>query len=119
MPENKSQVTHSKDYDLLAIGERAGRYRRELRSALKEYLTLLSNIAAQPPVWFSLSFVGLDGTEIFSNDFLRTPGRPIREKKLLFPLQEIEEVDVDPAVLLKPNWDKLWNAAGFSHSPNN
>lgn len=79
---------------------------------------MLSKIAARTPVWFSMSFIGLDGTGIFSNDFLRTPGRPIRETKLLFSLQEIEELDIDPAVLLKPNWDKLWNAAGFSHSPH-
>jgi hypothetical protein len=94
-------------------------YRRELPFAMENYLILLRNIGVLPPVWFSMSFVGLNGVEILSNDFLRSTGRPIREKKLTFPLQEIEDFAVDLNALLKPNWDKLWNAAGFPHSPAN
>jgi hypothetical protein len=92
-------------------------YRRGLLSAMNTYMILLRNIGVQPPMWFSMSFVGLNAVEILSNDFLRSPGRPIREKKLLFPFQEIEDFDIDLKALLKPNWDKLWNAAGFPHSP--
>lgn len=92
-------------------------YRRELLSPMQKYMTLLRNIGAQPPVWFAMSFVGLRRVEILSNDFLRSAGRPIREKKLLIPFQEIEDFGVGLKDLLKPNWDKLWNAAGFPHSP--
>jgi hypothetical protein len=92
-------------------------YRRELPSAMKNYMTLLRNIGVQPPVWFCMSFLGLNGVEILSNDFLRSTGRPIRETRLLFSFQEIEDLDLDLIALLKPNWDKLWNAAGFPHSP--
>lgn len=92
-------------------------YRQEVPSRFRNYFELYRRLGVNPPIWLFISFVGLDGVEILSNDFLRSTGRPIREVLLLAPGVEVDDFTTDPRTLLKPGWDYLWQAAGYPGSP--
>lgn len=92
-------------------------YLREVPARLLNYLELYQRLGVNPPVWLFMSFVGMNGVGILSNDFLRSGGRPIKEKQILIPGREIEDFALDAKAFLKPGWDKLWNAAGFPYCP--
>lgn len=81
------------------------------------YFKLLKSLAVPLPVRFYMSFVGLDGTQILSSDFLRSQGRPIRERMILTPSQEVDDFGTEIKALLKPGFDMLWNAAGYPNCP--
>jgi hypothetical protein len=81
------------------------------------YFKLFETLGIPLPVWLYMSFVGLDGTQILSSDYLRSHGRPIRERIILTPGQEIDDFGANIKALLKPGFDKLWNAAGYPHCP--
>jgi hypothetical protein len=82
---------------------------------IKNYFVLYGHLEVPPPVWFFMSFIGLDGSRVWSKDFLRSVGKPIREKVLLTPGVEIADYEVEIESLFKPGVDKLWNAGGYSH----
>ena len=88
-------------------------YIRMVPARIKNYFELYCRIGVPPPVWFFMSFIGLDGSRVWCNDFLRSPGRPIREKILLTPGQEIKDFGVEIKSLIEPGFAKLWNAAGY------
>lgn len=88
-------------------------YIRTVPARIKNYLELSERLEVPPPVWFFMSFIGLDGSWVWCNDFLRSAGKPIREKILLTPGQKIEDIGVEIKSLIKPGFDKLWNAAGY------
>lgn len=92
-------------------------YFREIPPRVKNYFTLLERLEVPPPVWFYMSFIGLEGCQVYSNDFFRSTGKPIKEKLLLMPGQEIENYQTDINGLIKPGFDKLWNAAGYPNCP--
>jgi hypothetical protein len=92
-------------------------YFREIPPMLKNYFELFEKLEVPPPIWFYMSFIGLDGCQVYSNDFLRSRPKPIREKTLLMPGQEIEDFGADIKGLIKPGFDKLWNAGGYPNCP--
>lgn len=90
-------------------------YIRMVPARIKNYFELYGRLEVQPPIWFFMSFIGLDGSRVWCNDFLRSTGKPIREKIVLTPGQEIGDFGVKIKSLIKPGFDKLWNAAGYPH----
>lgn len=92
-------------------------YIREIQPRLKNYFELFRKLEVLPPVWLYMSFIGLDGCQVYSNDFLRSQSKLIREKTLLMPGQEIEDFGADIKGMIKPGFDKLWNAGGYPNCP--
>lgn len=82
-------------------------------SRIKNYFELYGQLQVPPPVWFFMSFIGLDGSRVWCNDVLSSAGKPIKEKILITPGQEIQAFGVEIKSLIKPGFDKLWNAAGY------
>lgn len=88
-------------------------YIRMALPAIKNYFELYRHVEVPLPVWFYMSFIGLDGSRVWCNDFLRSPGKSIREEILPIPGQEIGDFRVEIKSLMKPGFDKLWNASGY------
>lgn len=70
-------------------------YIRMVPARIKNYFELYGRLEVPPPVWFFMSFIGLDGSRVWCNNFLRSTGKPIREKILLTPGQEIDDFGVE------------------------
>ncbi len=92
-------------------------YLQEILAPMHEYLSLLQMIEAPLPIWFFMSFVGLNGVEILPRDLSGQFGGPIREEVILAPGREIDDYGADVKALVKPGFDMLWNAAGYPNSP--
>jgi hypothetical protein len=83
--------------------------------ALQRYLTIQNRLGVSPPVLVMLSLLDIQGYTIeaprHSTYFNPQPG--IGEKNLLIPEEEIEAFDRPADQLLRPIFDRIWNAAGW------
>lgn len=87
-------------------------YPRAIIDAFKYYLRAYQSLNVQPPVICSLVLTGVKGLYIDFGGFDRSP-KPINREILPLPAVEITDVaNTDPARLLKPVFDALWNASG-------
>ena len=93
-------------------------YERELIKSLAIYLSALETLNVELPIFVFLTLVGVRGylmavgQQGFAKDY--TIDRDI----LLLPEVVIESYDIVPEDVLKPCFDAIWNACGFSGSRN-
>lgn len=97
--------------------------RYEYRIALhyqpfKTILTSMREIGIEPPVWFFMSFTGVKGARIQAEGYYRDEFRSIDREVLMLPESEIDDLRVEPVSILKPMFDLVWNASGYTHSFN-
>lgn len=92
----------------------------EFIAMLKRILSLQRTLAVDPPIWITMTLVGVQDLSIAVKQFLSgyRRGRPFGGEILELPLQELDRLDGDPATILKPIYDRLWNAAGYAGTPN-
>lgn len=86
---------------------------RELMKAVGSYFAVLKIVEIAPPVFVMASLLGVEGyfitghhgdtEEVFDRD------------TLLLPDLLVEELPADPPRLLRPAFDALWQASGWSH----
>ena len=95
-------------------------YERELIKSLPIYLSALETINVELPIFVFLTLVGVRGYLMSADRF----GLGIDEDDtidrdiLLLPEVVIENYDIVPEDVLKPCFDAIWNACGFSGSRN-
>lgn len=53
-------------------------YIRMVPARIENYFELYRRLEVPPPIWFFISFLGLDGSRVWCNDLLRGTGKPIR-----------------------------------------
>ncbi|MCP9449268.1 MAG: ATP-binding protein [Nitrospira sp.] len=83
------------------------------------YRHCLQNIGVSPPLIFFLSLTGVAGyTMGLSAEYGHLEQTPIRDPVLLFPEIVMDSFDQPIDHLLRPVFDRLWNAVGFERSPN-
>lgn len=93
-------------------------FEKSLVESLKDYLSVLDTINVEPPVFMFLTLVGVKGylmgldTSKYYIDEIYAIDRDI----LLLPEVVIENYDVQAQDVLKPCFDSVWNACGFSRS---
>jgi len=93
-------------------------YESELIKSLPIYLSALQTLNVELPIFIFLTLVGVRGYLMgvgqrgFAKDY--TIDRDI----LLLPEVVIENYDIVPEDVLKPCFDAIWNACGFSGSRN-
>lgn len=88
---------------------------RMLIYALKRYLNIQSNLGVSPPMLVMLSLLDINGYTIAPPEFSRYPDprQPISERNLIIPEEEIESYDRPADQVLRPVFDRIWNAAGW------
>ena len=85
--------------------------------AIPRYLDILVNLSVEPPVLLMLSLVGVKGRRMLGRDSL-SYGDPIDRDALIIPEVLVDDFKANPSDVMKPAFDALWNASGWSASPH-
>jgi hypothetical protein len=78
----------------------------------------LQQMGAQPPASVAITLVGVRGLRMAMNAFSMDFGHEIREETLTIPGTVVESFSAAAAPILKPMFDRIWNACGLPASPN-
>ena len=97
-------------------------FEEELIQVLKPYVTAQRELGVEMPIFVMLSLVGVSGYQmgVASSPLglsLRR-GQPIDRDVLLIPEIMLEDFEFDSSGILRPLFDAVWNAAGWSRSMN-
>ncbi|MBD2741485.1 ATP-binding protein [Coleofasciculus sp. FACHB-1120] len=94
-------------------------YEQEILQAIYRFLPLQQNLGVEPPLFIILSFLGVKDYIMEVNpEFGRSSGSPIDRDNLLVPEVVVEDFNFAPAQVMKPIFDAVWNAAGYTRSLN-
>ena len=80
------------------------------------YLGLLGRISVLPPFFVMLSLLGIAGYRLSIPAGLSDV--QFRQSRLLLPELALQAADGEPALLLRPLFDSLWNAWGYTECGN-
>lgn len=95
-------------------------FEKELIKSFADYLYTLKTLGVEPPIFIFLNLLGVKGYSMgidtwkYDIDEVYTIDRDI----MLLPEVTIESYDNVPEKVLKPCFDSIWNACGFSRSLN-
>lgn len=94
-------------------------YEGEVIKALRGYFALLPDLGVAPPAYVFLSITGLDGYELGVNTRYFTEGEyRIDRGHLILPEMAVDDWSADPATVMRPAFDMVWNAFGLERSFN-
>ena len=95
-------------------------YERDIMRCLADYLGFAAGFDIEPPYYVFLSFVGVRGCQLAGPRDIRWPEERLmlREDMLIVPEVVVDTCDVEPARVLRPAFDRVWNAFGFVRSFN-
>jgi len=94
-------------------------YEKYLIEAVMSYLKGYKQIGLVPPVAISLALLGCKGAVMYTNGlFFPDDHHPIDRDTVILPDVVIDETDIDVPQTMKPIFDAVWNACGFSRSLN-
>ena len=93
---------------------------RRINQHLPQYINCMKEIGATPPVFMFLSIVGATGCRAYIDHML--PGSMdyprLKRDPLMLPEISIDDLSTEPSIILKPVYDRLWNAFGLPGSPS-
>jgi hypothetical protein len=78
----------------------------------------LEAIGVHPPVSVALTLIGVKGLHMAMGGFSFDYGNDIREETLIIPGAIVESFSTRAGAILKPMFDRVWNACGLLGSPN-
>ena len=95
-------------------------YERDVMRCLTDYLGFAAGFDIEPPYYVFLSFGGVRGCQLSGprETHWMEERLTLREDVLIVPEVVIEDRDVQPARVLRPAFDRVWNAFGFVRSLN-
>lgn len=94
-------------------------FEQDIIRCLTEYLGFAAEFDIEPPYFVFLAFAGVRGFQLATHHQLWQENRlSLREDMLIVPEVVIEDRDVQPARVLRPVFDRVWNAFGFVRSLN-
>lgn len=96
-------------------------FEEQLLEGVERFLRLQKHLGVELPNIVMLSIVGVSGyvMDVEGRWLTRTLGSSaIDRDALLVPEVMVESFDADPADIMKPIFDAVWNAAGWSRSMN-
>ena len=98
----------------------AGGCESDIISGVCAYLKLFRQLGIEPPVIVMLSMIGVKGCGISTGPQPLQPSFvPIVDRDvLLLPEVVFQDLGDEPASVLQPIFDALWQSAGFERSPN-
>jgi len=104
------------DLRLLLDGYIKGQaFRQGLIQALPSYLSLQKSIGVGLPIFAMLSMLKVGGYNLPQEDSFES--RHIEQDDLFLPEVRIADWDSEPAEVMKPVFDVIWNALGLPDSP--
>ncbi len=97
----------------------SGLYEHELVKSVTCYISLLKKLNVEPPIFIFFDLLGVKGYSMAVGSNVRVhDSHTIDRDLLLLPEVVIESYDVRTEDVLKPCFDSIWNACGFSRSFN-
>jgi len=95
-------------------------YERDLIACTKDYLNLLGQLDIAPPIFLMLSMTGVKGFSMaLGPEYFREGVPPVIDRDvLLLPEVVVEDLSGEPASILKPIFDSVWQSAGHLRSRN-
>jgi len=108
--------------DTYLLNERNGKklipspqFEKDIISALDNYLKLQETLGLNPPIFVMISSLDVKDYTLFVP---HSTTRPIDRNVLLLPDVVVEEYGQNPASVLRPAFDAVWQASGFLRSGN-
>jgi len=94
-------------------------YETTLVGALKTYCTELGRLSVEFPLWVCLSLLGVKNYVMWADsDPWHHTVHPIDREELILPEIQVEDASVSAERVLKPAFDSIWNACGYTCSMN-
>lgn len=96
-------------------------FERELVGCLEKYLKVLERMGVPSPFLIMVTLIGVSGFTLVvksSLDRRGKNGRPIERDTLLLPDVIVQTYTEEPARILHPIFNSIWNAAGWPRSLN-
>jgi hypothetical protein len=94
-------------------------FEESLVSSLRKYLSVLSSLEVDYPVWVCLSLLGVKEYMMFvSNYDFIDEIQPIDRDDLIIPEVQLDDASHSAEEILKPIFDSVWNACGYKQSVN-
>ena len=88
----------------------------ELLGAVRQYFDIQANIGVTPPLIVMFSLLNVKGAKMYGGYTPFTEDDKVDRDHLLVPEVMAESFTSDVAPLLKPTFDVVWNACGYSGS---
>ncbi len=93
-------------------------YEAYLIRSTKEYIEYLKELDIELPIFIYVTLTGVKGYFIPRSQNIFSSNQII-DKEILNPsVMVLDDINTDIDVLLRPIFDSVWNAAGFTHSLN-
>jgi hypothetical protein len=89
----------------------------ELLDYLPNCFHSLHHIGVRPPASVALTLIGVRGLRI-AGAYGLYQGNEIREETLIIPGTIVESFSMPANEILRPMFDRIWNACGLLQSPN-
>ncbi len=89
----------------------------QMLSAVEQCFNIQSSLGVVPPILVMLSLLSVKGATMYTGPF-SSSGDAVNRDHLLAPEALAESFTSDPGQLLKPAFDAIWNAFGYSGSFN-
>lgn len=82
-----------------------------------KYSSFQNSLGVTPPLFVMLSLLGVKGYSLTANEnYGFSDGREIDRDDLLVPALQQDAFELDLSKLLRPVFDRVWNAGGFRQS---
>ncbi len=92
-------------------------FEEKLLDALPRFLSIQRQLGVEPPLFIMLSLLGVSG-HIMGVSTSRSDTYPIDRDALILPEIIVENFECNPAEVMRPIFDAIWNAAGWPRSMN-
>jgi hypothetical protein len=92
-------------------------YEDDIIKAFK-YIELYKELEIEPPIYFFISLIGVKNYRFHVNRTSQPLKNILDRDDIILPEGLIESLDIDPAKILRPFFDMVWNAYGFKRSYN-
>jgi hypothetical protein len=95
-------------------------FEEELLKALPKLLEIQGRLSVDPPLFIMLSLLGVSGytMAVDKTKFWWPEEYPIDRDSLIIPEVLVEKFGIEPAEVMRPIFDAIWNAAGWPKSMN-
>jgi len=95
-------------------------YEQTVLEHLPRCFALLKELGIAPPLAVALSLVNVAGSQMIASqhDYDLNKRYQITQQHIVLPEVVVDSLDEDPAKILKPTFDLVWNAFGYAESWN-
>lgn len=95
-------------------------YEKEILEALPRFLSIQRQLGVESPLFIMLSLIGVSGYTMAVNPSRFAPAFTylIERDSLILPEIIVENFECNPAEVMRPIFDAIWNAAGWEGSMN-